>query len=100
MQRYENAKLYRLVNTVDAKQYYGSTCTTLPKRLYFHKSRAKANCSPMYRHFNAIGWNNVSIILVRNVECKSKAELLSEERKETEAAKARGEDVLNKNRAI
>ena len=33
----------------------------------------------MYLHFNCLGWKNIKIILIENVDCKDKYELLKKE---------------------
>jgi group I intron endonuclease len=79
--RYAKAKIYRLVNNIDNEFYVGSTCNTLSKRLYRHKT--SSNLKPnrlVYRHFNKIGWENVSIVLIEECPCKNKMELLRKER--------------------
>ena len=38
---YKNGKIYRLVCNTTGKQYIGSTCSTLCKRLYEHKHKYK-----------------------------------------------------------
>jgi len=69
------------VNNVDDEIYIGSTCLPFPKRLYWHKLHAKRNIErKVYKHLNAIGWENVKIILIETFPCESKAELEKRER--------------------
>jgi hypothetical protein len=87
--RYKNAKVYRLVNTVDDEIYVGSTCSPLPKRLYEHKQ--KANLYPnrrVYQHFDTIGFENVKIVLIEEYPCNNKMELERRERHWIEETKA------------
>ena len=59
----------------------GSTCNPLHKRKCQHKKDSKKGTErPVYRHLNAIGWDNVEIILVESFPCNSKAELEARER--------------------
>jgi hypothetical protein len=77
--RYNTAKIYKLVNSVDDRIYVGSTCLILSKRFHMHKSRARNKPGPVHHQLNAIGWDNVRIILIENVTCTSKEELLQRE---------------------
>ena len=81
MVNYAQAKVYRLVNNVDGKEYVGSTCNPLHKRKAGHKRDAtKSPNQPVYSHLNTIGWENVDIILIENYPCSSKEELHARER--------------------
>ena len=93
MVNYAQAKVYRLVNNVDGKEYVGSTCNPLHKRKAGHKrDAAKSPNQPVYSHLNTIGWENVEIILIENCPCSSKEELHARERHWIETLKP----VLNK----
>jgi len=59
MERYENGKIYKLVNNVDDSFYVGSTCLSLAKRMYSHRSHAKIKTSPVYQHLKSVGMDNV-----------------------------------------
>lgn len=85
--RYKNGKIYRLVNDVDDEFYVGSTCLSLPKRLYYHKQDARRGILPAYQHFNNVGWENVKIILIEEYACDNKMELERQERKWIEELK-------------
>ena len=79
--RYNNGKIYRLVNSVDNEFYVGSTCLTLCKRLYRHKTDAKRRPNvKIYSHLNTIGFENVKIVLIEEYPCNSKMELERKER--------------------
>ena len=81
MNRYENGKIYKLVNDVDDSFYIGSTCLQLPKRLYYHKNDSnKAPNRRVYKHFLNIGWENIRIILIELFPCANKMELEKRER--------------------
>lgn len=78
--RYANAKVYRLVNSVDDEEYVGSTCDALHKRLYGHKKTARRKPQPVHHHLNKIGWDNVSVVLIEEYACENKMELERRER--------------------
>lgn len=81
MNRYQKAKMYKLVSDVDDEFYLGSTCLLLSQRYHCHKQLAKDKPDrPVYKHFNEIGWENVKIILVEEYPCNSKIEMLKKER--------------------
>lgn len=92
--RYDNGKIYKLVNDVNEEIYVGSTCMPLHKRLYEHKYRAKKKPEmKVYKCLNVVGWESVKIILVEDYPCKSKDELIRRERYWIETLKP----SLNKN---
>jgi group I intron endonuclease len=92
--RYANGKIYKLVNNVDDEFYVGSTCTTLAKRLYGHKSNAtKQTSMRVYQHLNEIGWEYVNIVLIQEYPCENKMQLERRERYWIEEMKP----TLNKN---
>jgi len=81
MQRYENGKIYKMVNDVDDNIYVGSTCLSLAKRIYQHRALSKIKVKRLvYEKLNQIGWDNVHIILVESFPCENKMELLKRER--------------------
>jgi hypothetical protein len=81
MDRYNNAKVYKLVNDMDDEIYVGSTCMFLSKRLSGHKAKSKMHPNQkVYNHLNTIGWDNVEIILIESYPCENNIELLKRER--------------------
>ena len=84
MVNYANGKIYRIVCNTTGKQYIGSTTRPLSERLNGHKNDLnkylKGNRKKGCTSFEIINGGNYSIILIENVECKSKEELLSKER--------------------
>ena len=63
--RYNNAKIYKLISDVDNYFYIVSTCTSLSKRLNNHKSVSKRHPEiKVYKHLNIIGWSHIKIILI------------------------------------
>jgi len=69
---YKNGKIYRIICEKTGRQYIGSTCSTLVKRLSNHK-RKDNNCS--CRDFI-----NPKIILIEDYSCERKDQLLMRER--------------------
>ncbi len=79
-ERYCNAKVYKLIDTINGYYYIGSTCMSLSKRLSNHKDKSKIHPERKnYKYFNYIGWNNVKIILHSEHYLDNKEQLLREE---------------------
>jgi predicted GIY-YIG superfamily endonuclease len=69
------------------KIYIGSTTQTLKKRLKNHKSKATEEArknTPLYKHFNAVGWEVATIELLVEDEFLDKRAMLERERYEIE----------------
>ena len=81
LKHYNSAKIYKLVDSADGMFYIGSTCSPLQKRLQGHKTKAKQRPhQKVYEYFNAIGWENVSIILIKDdLACENIEQLRREE---------------------
>lgn len=78
--RYQNAKVYKLVNDVDDEIYVGSTCLSLARRKSVHKCRAKTNVRQrIYAHLNAVGWDHVRIVLIEDYPCNTKRDMVKRE---------------------
>lgn len=78
--RYENGKVYKLVNGVNDDIYVGSTCLPLSKRLSAHKKDAKTDRHKhRYDLLNEIGWESVRIVLIEECKCAGKMELQQRE---------------------
>ena len=78
--RYAHSRVYKLT---DGKYYYfGSTCMSLHKRFYDHKSVAKKDCNrkiyTIFTHERFIN-NEIKIVLVEEFNLESKEQLLKEE---------------------
>jgi hypothetical protein len=81
MVNYQNSKIYKLVNNVDDKIYVGSTCNLLRVRKSGHKDKSTKQVDRrVYAHLNAIGWDNVQIVLIEEFPCDNKMHLLKRER--------------------
>lgn len=95
MNKYENGKIYKLVNNVDDKIYIGSTHRPLMQRFSVHQSHAKGKNknNKVYSHLNGVGFDNVHIELLEEYPCTCKKELENRERYWIETLKP----SLNKN---
>ncbi len=71
-------KIYKLSG--GDRFYYGSTkrSLNLRKNEHYYKSKHIAG-RRLYKYFNSIGWDNVTIELVEAFSCESKAEILAKE---------------------
>ena len=80
---YSNGKIYRIVCNNTGKVYIGSTTQSLSKRLVAHRldykkyTNGKGN---FITSFEIIKNNDYSIILIENVACNNREELLKKER--------------------
>jgi hypothetical protein len=79
MNRYNNGKIYKLVNSVDDKIYIGSTCLSLAKSISNHRTMARRKPLPCHQYLNDIGWDKVRIILIESVTAETKDQLLMRE---------------------
>ena len=78
--RYENSKIYKLIDPDSGFSYIGSTCGPLTQRLCNHKAKAKILPErKVYKAFNDIGWKNVKIFLEQELYLDNKDELLRAE---------------------
>ena len=96
MEKYQNAKIYKIDNSIDQLIYVGSTITSLNKRFTAHKSKSKRYPErKLYKHFVKLGVEHFKIILIKLYPCAGKLELEIEE----ERIKLRLNAQLNMNRA-
>ena len=83
MVNYANGKIYRIVCNLTNKEYIGSTSVPLSKRLTQHRNNYKRYLNKNHHYvssFEVLQNENYSIILIENIECKNKEELLRCER--------------------
>tara|TARA_R110001592_G_scaffold318445_1_gene595579 strand:- start:605 stop:1045 length:441 start_codon:yes stop_codon:yes gene_type:complete len=78
MNKFSNAKIYRIVNDINGMTYYGSTHQKLSKRMGDHRSDYKIKKHKTYLKFGEI--SDCKIFLVENFPCNSKEELKTRER--------------------
>ena len=91
-------RIYRLNG--GGKFYIGSTTLSLEDRLREHKSfstKVRSQVIPVYVHFTSLGWDGVTIELVRECEYETKRDLLKAEREELDKVRE-DPNCLNKNR--
>jgi len=85
---YQNGKIYRVVCEETGRQYIGSTCSTLVKRLSNHKRNKKNGSS-------CKDFINPKIFLIEDYPCDRKEQLLMRERYHMENT-----ECVNLNRPI
>ena len=77
--------VYRFECKQTGKFYIGSTTQPINKRLKNHKSKAKEprrKVTPLYSHFNEVGWELLNVVVVVEKEFQSRHELLEHEKEE------------------
>ena len=78
--KYSRGKIYKLCNSVDDKEYVGSTFCSLNNRKSAHRNAAKVKTGQkVYKHLNEIGWEKVEIVLLENYACTNLRELQARE---------------------
>jgi len=84
MPNYSLGKVYKLVSNQTDQVYYGSTCSPLlSTRLAGHGKHYRLYLKDKYHYmtsFELIKYDDVQIILVEKVDCKSRDELRARER--------------------
>ena len=79
--RYNNGKIYKIINNFNDMVYIGSTCLPLRKRIFNHKKEQRAGRSPNRHLFQLVseaenGWDDFQIVLIESCPCTNKDELL------------------------
>ena len=67
-------QIYILTCDIDDTYYIGSTKQTLKERLELHKSSHYKN-TKLYKYYNSIGWNHVSIHLLKECSLYTRQQL-------------------------
>ena len=94
--KYQNGKIYKIINDVDNLIYVGSTIKSLNIRFSEHKYDAKRSPErKLYKHFAKLGIRHFEIKLIKNYPCNNRTELDIEE----ERTKIRLNAQLNTYRA-
>ncbi len=75
--KYQNGKIYKIVNDVENLTYYGSTIEKLCRRMSKHRADSK-RFSKRYEKFGNL--YDCKIILIENYPCNNKEELIKRER--------------------
>lgn len=63
----KKGKIYKLICN-DGYFYIGSTIKTLNERFLAHKYFSKKENTKLYNHINILGWNNIKIILLEEID--------------------------------
>ena len=85
MNRYENGKIYKIVDSNFQKMYVGSTCESLSQRMARHRNKYQQykNCKygrvTSFELFEEFSEENCKIYLIENYPCNNKEELLRRE---------------------
>lgn len=79
MNKFQNGKIYKIINDMNDECYIGSTCNTLSCRWHIHKQHAKSSDSRLYRMINEIGIEHFKIELFEEYPCETKEQLLQRE---------------------
>jgi len=78
--RYEHAKIYKLIHPDSEYFYIGSTCDVLSKRLCVHRNKAKIYPErKVYKAFGELGFENVKIVLMEEHYLENREQQLREE---------------------
>ena len=80
--RYDNGKIYQIINNIDDMVYIGSTCLPLRKRFYNHKKEHHAGKNPnrrLFVHAQKYGWAEFDIILIEEYPCDNNNQLRKRE---------------------
>ena len=76
---YNNDNIYQILNNINDDVYIGSTCQSLSKRLYEHKSRCNAVKGNLYKLMLDIGKEPFYIELIELYPCNNREELRARE---------------------
>ena len=85
MNRYQNGKIYKIVDAGYNKCYIGSTCEELSQRMARHRHKYQHYLNKGRKHtnvvelFDEIGVQNCKIELIENYPCESKSVLQKRE---------------------
>ena len=83
MNKYEQGKIYKLVNSVNDMIYIGSTTEPLHKRWVSHLTEYKRRPNnKLYTKIREIGIEHFKIILLSIYPCESKSQSVLREREE------------------
>jgi hypothetical protein len=99
MNKFDNAKIYKIIDNTSDLIYIGSTCKTLNQRLKKHEYDYKRYIDRKYHFvtsFKIIQHNNYRIEWIKLYPCNNKQELYIAEGIEIKQAKTNGLNVVNK----
>ena len=92
---YGNAKIYKIVNTIDDEVYIGATCQPLSKRMAWHRqhsTHANKSNRKLYIKMTEHGIEHFSIVLIEECPCDNVEQL-----RKKEAHYIREQGTLNHN---
>ncbi len=82
--KYQNAKIYKIVDNTNGNIYIGSTCKPLKERMWDHKADYKRFLNNKFNYitsFKILENNDYDIVLIENIEnCSSKEDMYKKER--------------------
>ena len=96
MVNYKNSKIYKIVNDENDNFYIGSSTRPLHKRMWEHRNNHHLCMSKNI----GVDLKQCSIILVEELECENKEQLLRKEREYIDKYKKEGLNIVNKARPI
>lgn len=93
---YSRGVIYKIVNSVDDMEYFGSTAQKYYKQRWAkHTYDARhGNTAPVFQHMRKVGIDNCRMVLLEKYPCKDEKELTIRE----EWWRAQAKKVLNQNR--
>jgi hypothetical protein len=97
--KYNNGKIYKIVDNTSDMVYVGSTCMNLEQRLKHHEvnyRRFKTGKYSFMTSFEILENNDYKIQLIKNYPCENKQELNLEEGKIIKELRNSGFNIINK----
>jgi len=84
MVKYENGKIYKIIDNTNGDIYVGSTCNKLSRRITNHRASYNCYLNPnikqgYMRSFDILKNNDYKIILIEEYPCENKEQLLLRE---------------------
>ena len=79
--KYENAKVYCILNLIDDDVYVGSTCQTLSQRMtkHRHNTKSRPDAMKITQKMRDQGIENFYIKLLEEYPCENKEQLMKKE---------------------
>ena len=98
--KYQNGKIYKIVDNASDMIYIGSTCKTLENRLKEHVSSYKSYLNNLFRFvssFKILENGNYKIELIKLFNCENRKELERYEGNIIKKYRSNGLNIVNKN---
>ena len=93
--KYQNSKVYKLINEINKIVYIGSTTQLLRQRMGEHRYHAGFNKSVLYQSMRDLGATNFRIELISEFPCTNLTELQNEEFRVMQELAAEGISLYN-----